>query len=607
MIQSSALLEIEADTLRRAGEENTDCGYVMVKELTKTLRGRLSAKWIQPAVSLGSNRKSPTRLHGRNLRLLRSSYMILFIILLSLFILGIPSQFGKLKSGVIGIFLKQNNAGEFILSPIHGLPAGDAGIQEGDVLIAIDGVYIQPGTEMMRLLQLLRRPPGTEILLDVRGHDDSIRSYSITPAGFPVERFGLSTEACAKYLIALGIVFVLGFCIPSLIIFLRKSDDWLAMFVSLTLVIIAIYNSAAYAGSSFLPLLVSNAINFVYSISVLLILYIFPDGHFVPRWTRSFSLVGMLWILWKVLPLSFVPSLWTSGLWIILELMLFGTGIYAQIYRYYKVSDMKARQQTKWITFGMAVAYSAQYAYYLPLTFVPAFNAPTELGLGYSILGRTFHHLAMLVLPITVTHAILRRRLYEIDLIINRTLVYVPLSAIVAGTFTALVTLFKRMFVSLTGETSDMTIVMTTLVVVAMITPVKDWLQTLVDKRFKEVPLPTRMLNDFEEQIRTRMFAVDVGPIIRRFLEESVKAFDAVSGVAYIEKKTDLRQVHTLGEWKGKGKVSIPVEISGKKIASVMLGERRSGHDYTDHDYEALHHVAQIVGQAIEEDRKGRV
>ncbi len=607
MIPSSALLAIKDKTLRRTGEANTDFEYVMVKELTETLRGRLSAKRIQPAAPLGSNRKSPTRLHGRSLRLLRSSYMILFVILLSLFILGIPSQFSKLKSGVIGIYLKQNNAGEFILSPIPGLPAGDVGIQEGDVLIAIDGVYIQPGTEMMRLLQLLRRPPGTEILLDVRDHEDSIRSYSITPAGFPVERFGLSTEAYAKYLIALGIVFVLGFCIPSLIIFLRKSDDWLAMFVSLTLVIIAIYNSAAYAGSSFLPLLVSNAINFVYSISVLLILYIFPDGRFVPRWTRPFSLVGMLWILWKVLPLSFIPSLWTSGLWIILELMLFGTGIYAQIYRYYKVSDLKARQQTKWITFGMAVAYSVQYAYFLPITFIPAFNAPTVLGLGYSILGRTLHHLGMLVLPITVTHAILRRHLYEIDLIINRTLVYVSLSAIVAGTFTAVVTLFKRLFVTLTGETSDVAFVLTTFVVVAMITPVKDWLQARVDKRFKEVPLPTRMLNDFEEQVRTRMFAVDVGPITRRFLEEAVKAFDAESGVAYREKKGNLRRIHTLGEWKGEGKVSIPVEIGGKKITRIMLGERRSGRDYTDQDYEALHHVAQIVGQAIEEDRVSKV
>ncbi|OGO18893.1 MAG: hypothetical protein A2Z14_11100 [Chloroflexi bacterium RBG_16_48_8] len=257
---------------------------------------------------------------------MRSSYIIIFTLLLTLFAAGIPTQINEFTSGVIGIAIRQNNVGEFILSPVPGQPAGDAGIQEGDALIAIDSVHLQPGMDMPRLLQLLRRPSGTQILLDVRDDEDSIHSYFLTLAGFPLDSCGISTKVYALYLIVIGITLVLGFCIPALIIFFQKSEDWLALFVSLTLVVIAIYNSAAYAGSSILPSPFSETISFVYNLSVLLIRYLFPDGHFVPRWTRQFAVVGVLWILWKILPFSSSTPLWTSNSWIIVDLN-FGTGI----------------------------------------------------------------------------------------------------------------------------------------------------------------------------------------------------------------------------------------------------------------------------------------
>ncbi len=547
---------------------------------------------------------STTRLSGNGLLILRLSYIIIFALLLTLFAAGIPAQFSKLASGIIGIGIRQNSAGEFVLLPTSGLPAADAGIQKGDVLTAVDGIQLQPGMDMLRLLQLLRRPPGTQIRLDVRDYEGSIHSHAITCAEFPLEKYGLSTKAYANYLIALGIALVLGFCIPALIIFFRKSDDWLAMFVSMTLVLIAIYNSSAYADLSFLPLLMSKTIEFIYSFSVLLILYIFPDGCFVPRWTRPFSLIGIFWILWRILPLSLVPSLWTSGLWIIIELMIFGTGIYAQIYRYHKVSDLQARQQTKWITFGIAVAYLAQYAFYIPLTFIPAISMPTELGLGFSIFGRTLHHLALLVLPIGVTHAVLRRRFYEIDIIISRTLIYVPLSAIVAGTFTAVITLSQRLFLALTGETSDIAIVLTTLLVAATVAPIKEHLQTWVNKRFKEVAYPERVLDAFKKQIQTRITAVDAGPVTRRFLEEAVVAFEAGSGAAYLWKKGGFQRIHAIGEWHGEKKINVPIEMGGKSLASIALSAKDNGRDYTEQEYQALYQVAQVVAHAIEQDRK---
>jgi hypothetical protein len=92
---------------------------------------------------------------------------------------------------------------------------------------------------------------------------------------------------------------------------------------------------------------------------------------------------------------------------------------------------------------------------------------------------------AVTALPIAVGIAILRYRLYEIDVIINRTLVYGLLTAVLAGLYTAALALFQRLFVAVTGQGSDLAIVMTLFVLATVFTPIKTSLQTAVDARLK--------------------------------------------------------------------------------------------------------------------------
>jgi hypothetical protein len=89
------------------------------------------------------------------------------------------------------------------------------------------------------------------------------------------------------------------------------------------------------------------------------------------------------------------------------------------------------------------------------------------------------------LLPIAAAVAILHHRLYDIDLILNRAFVYIPLTAILAGLYAAGVALFQRLFVAITGDKSDGAIVITTLVLAGMFTPVRNGLQAFVDRHFK--------------------------------------------------------------------------------------------------------------------------
>ena len=87
--------------------------------------------------------------------------------------------------------------------------------------------------------------------------------------------------------------------------------------------------------------------------------------------------------------------------------------------------------------------------------------------------------------PIAVAIAITRADLFDIDVIISRTLVYLPLTAILAGTYAALVAFLQRVFVALTGDTSDAVIVLSTLVLAAAFTPVRQALDGFVERHFR--------------------------------------------------------------------------------------------------------------------------
>src|SRR5437762_12896763 len=137
-------------------------------------------------------------------------------------------------------------------------------------------------------------------------------------------------------------------------------------------------------------------------------------------------------------------------------------------------ADADERQQLKWFAFAGALVLGS-FLIQAASRFVPSLAGPTEL----------FATLAVTALPVAVGVAILRYRLYDIDLIINRTLVYVLLTAVLAGVYTAVVALFQRMFVALSGQRSDLAIVMTLFVLATVFTPNKNTLQERVDRRIK--------------------------------------------------------------------------------------------------------------------------
>ena len=131
----------------------------------------------------------------------------------------------------------------------------------------------------------------------------------LPPAGLrALEDLGLSLDSFAAYSVAMDVVFAVAYGAVAALIFWRKSEDRMGLFVSLALLTfgtatfpVTMATLAARHPVSEVPV---AFLHFLGSASFGLFLYLFPDGRFVPRWTRW---VALVWIAWQV-PRYFFPN-----------------------------------------------------------------------------------------------------------------------------------------------------------------------------------------------------------------------------------------------------------------------------------------------------------
>lgn len=150
--------------------------------------------------------------------------------------------------------------------------------------------------------------------------------------------------------------------------------------------------------------------------------------------------------------------------------------VFAIVFRFLR-SEGDERRQIKWVAYAGAVVALFLVLQLTVLTAVPETGFLVEvlnLGLVVSLTG----------VPIAAGVAILKYRLYEIDTLINRTLVYGVLTALLALVYFGTVVLLQTLFRTLTGGDSQLAVVVSTLVIAALFNPLRRRIQTLVDRRF---------------------------------------------------------------------------------------------------------------------------
>jgi len=298
---------------------------------------------------------------------------------------------------------------------------------------------------------------------------------------------GLSVTTYAVYWVAVNVLFTLVYMSVALLIVWRKSDDRMALFASFSLVAFgASFTSiptvlASIYPTWWLPVTLLEAIGFP---SLTVFLFVFPNGRFVPRWM---SWLALGWTVLYVLKTFFPDSLINFNnsfrlLRLLIPLIVLGSIVLGQVYRYRRFSTLVERQQTKWVILGLSIALMG----FLLLGFLPSFLYANRLAFLPLTFLITSTYLVLLLIPLSIAIAVLRYRLWDVDVLINRTLVYGTLTALLALIYFGFVIGLESLVHLFTGQAgqSPIVIVASTLVIAALFQPLRHRLQRFIDRRF---------------------------------------------------------------------------------------------------------------------------
>ena len=214
-------------------------------------------------------------------------------------------------------------------------------------------------------------------------------------------------------------------------------------------------------------------------------------------------------------------------------LVTWGSCALTQIYRYIKVYTPRERQQTKWVVFGLVIGISLNYLSGLLPVIWPELNTPGSL---YRMTQIVWLALFWIPIPLGVGIAILRSRLYDIDVIIRRTVIYGLLTAILAGVYAGGVIGGQRALLAITGVNASDTpviVVLSTLAVAALFQPLRRWIQTAIDRRFYRQAYDARQtLERFSAGLREEVDLPALRERLTQVVEETVQPCISHSGYA---------------------------------------------------------------------------
>src|SRR6266700_3417669 len=297
-----------------------------------------------------------------------------------------------------------------------------------------------------------------------------IVSCDVTPATVQaLHRLSIAPTSYATYNLVLGLLQSLVFLSVGGFIFWRKPGEPVGLVASFFLVSIGL--GAFFPSTTYPPYVIFGYIGVPCIFAALgYFLVTFPDGHFIPRWSWLLVVLWMVQAIFYVIPGPFNIMFWPPLLSAAEEVVTNGGALGVFIYRYVRVFSASQRQQAKWLLFGLGGLIVLSILYDLIGSLVPGLGAPDSL---YQLANGTLTFVIFLFVPLSVAIAILRSRLWEIDVIIRRTLIYGMLTVVLTGVYVGLVIGLSALLRGLIRQDNSVAIIISTLVIYALIGPLR--------------------------------------------------------------------------------------------------------------------------------------
>ncbi len=402
----------------------------------------------------------------------------------------------------------------------------------------------------------------------------------------------------AAIVVACRLAVVAIFYAVALLIAFRKWGDWFALFVSAALLLVVWGFGARSDTSSYVfpiwlsevePLL-TGLLNLLFVASWVLLFYLLPDGRFVPRragWLALLIIPGLL--LSTLSSYSAIPyqyririAEFAWGILFIGILITILVGLYFQLYRYRNVATPAQRQQMKWVLVGLA-------AQPLPLLF-----GMIGLGGSWGAVGAIFIPLFVVtLLPVTIGLAVLRRRLWDVDPLINRSLVYGGLTLLVLVIYIALVGLAFVLF----GERSNLLLAALAVGVAALLAqPIRARLQQAVNRlMYGDRDDPITIISELGRQLEHAAAPGDSLATLVETIGRSLK----LPYIAIVRQENDNHNLVAEVGTSQPDLLRLPLIYQSQQVGELLVAPRAPGESFTAAERYLLDNVARQAGAAV--------
>lgn len=280
------------------------------------------------------------------------------------------------------------------------------------------------------------------------------------------------------FFVMIDILTIGGFLLLGSVIVVRRSDNWMALYTVWAMLFFGLLNSAIYT-----LFLRSDKRMLLFSILSAFLMYvfllIFPDGRFRPRWAVVFVIAFSIWDLNTRSGTNDGNSLLVN----VVDLLFIMILLIICMYRYRVYFSPARKQQTKWVITGTAMAVIAIQIRTILLSYLQL-NAPADVYQLIVIASYPISHIVLFLVPVSVMFAALRYRLWDIDFVIERSLVF-GLSFLIAVGFIVLDFWIGQTFIipSLGQEQANIALVIGVGVAGLLFNPIRKIVEQFIDKR----------------------------------------------------------------------------------------------------------------------------
>ncbi len=215
---------------------------------------------------------------------------------------------------------------------------------------------------------------------------------------------------------------------------------------------------------------------------LVLFILLFPDGRLVFPWMRWLAAPLVVAVVLYVLraPLR-ISHQWISevswGILMAALLTLWLGGLAAQAYRYRRLASGEARQQIKWVLLGLSAPVTM-----VVTGFIALFLLDDQAWVQF--VGEPLQIVAFALIPVTIGISMLRYHLWDVDVVIRRTLIYAALTGTLLAAYLFSILILQYLFRALTRQESSLAIVISTLGIAALFVPLRRRIQDDIDRRF---------------------------------------------------------------------------------------------------------------------------